>query len=237
MKSGRLAAWAVAVAALPVLAACGGSSGGSSSAGNQPTSAAPPSSSAPSSSSAPQTPAPSPSEAGGSSATTAGGLTPPGTHLGLGQQAVVGWDPEDTGGKSVFKMAVTVLSIQKGSIADFKNIQLNAKEKTATPYYVTVRIKALGSNPPSGDHNPAIFVNGVDDRGQQQESVTFLGTFQRCDDPEAPAPFTAGKSYTACLTYLMPAGGSIKSMSWTQGPHKKDDVTAYFEKPIVWGAS
>ena len=230
MKPGRMAAWAVTATALPVLAACGGSGGGSSPA-NQPTSAAPPASS-----SAPQTPAaPSSSAAGNGGASTAGKLTPPGTHLSLGQQAIVGWDPGDTG-RNVFKLELTVVSIEKGSIAkDFTNVQLNAKDKNSTPYYVTVKIKALSSNPPSNNDDPAIALNGIDDRGQQQGEVTFFGHFARCDDPQAPRPFTAGKSFTACLTYLMPGGGSIKSMTWTQGPHKTNDVTRYFEHPVVWG--
>ena len=230
MKPGRMAAWAVTATALPVLAACGGSGGGSSPA-NQPTSAAPPASS-----SAPQTPsAPSSSAAGNGGASTAGKLTPPGTHLSLGQQAIVGWDPGDTG-KNVFRLQLTVVSIEKGSIAnDFRNVQLNGKEKASTPYYVTVKIKALSSNPPSDDDDPAIALNGIDDRGQQQGEVTFFGHFERCDDPQAPRPFTAGTSYTACLTYLIPGGGSIKSMTWTEGPHKTNDVTPFFEHPVVWG--
>ena len=230
MKPGRIAAWAVTATALPVLAACGGGSGGGSTPVNQPTSAAPQSSS-----SAPQSPAaPSSSAAGNGGATTAGKLTPPGTHLGLGRQAIVGWDPGDTG-KNVFKLELTVVSIEKGSIAnDFRNVQLNAKEKASTPYYVTVKIKALSSNPPSDNDDPAIALNGIDDRGQQQGEVTFFGHFARCDDPQAPRPFTAGRSFTACLTYLIPGGGSIKSMTWTEGPHKTNDVTPYFEKPVVW---
>jgi hypothetical protein len=227
MKPGRIAAWAVAATALPVLAACGG---GGSTPSSQHSPDEPPVST-----SAPQSPAaPSSSAAGNGGATTAGHLTPPGTHLGLGQQAIVGWDPGDTG-KNVFKLELTVVSIEKGSIAnDFRNVQLNAKEKASTPYYVTVKIKALSSNPPSDNDDPAIALNGIDDRGQQQGEVTFFGHFARCDDPQAPRPFTAGKSFTACLTYLMPGGGSIKSMTWTEGPHKTNDVTPYFEKPVVW---
>lgn len=225
MKPGRMAAWAVAVAALPVLAACGGSSGGGGSAGNQPSPDEPPVST-----SAPQTPSAPPSSDAG---TSGGKLTPPGAHLAFGQQAIVGWDPDDTG--KVFRMQVTVVSIEKGSIAkDFTNVQLNAKEKASTPYYVTLKIKALGSRPHTDSTHPSISFNAIDDRGQEQGSVTFFGTFERCDDPEMPKPFTAGKSYTACMTYLVPGGGSIKSVTWTDGPHKTGDVTPYFEKPIVW---
>ena len=227
MKPGRMAAWAVTATALPVLAACGGSGG---SAANQPTSAAPPASS-----SAPQTPAtPSSSATGNGSATAGGKLTPPGTHLAFGREAIVGWDPDDTG--KVFRMQVTVVSIAKGSIAkDFRNVTLDAKEKASTPYYVTLKIKALGSNLHTDSTHPSISFNAIDDRGQEQGSVTFFGTFERCDDPEMPKPFTAGKSFTACLTYLMPGGGSIKSITWTEGPHKTNDVTPYFENPVVWG--
>jgi hypothetical protein len=230
MKPGRMAAWAVTVTALPVLAACGGSGGGGSTPASPPTSAAPHASS-----SAPQSPAaPSSSAAGNGGATTAGKLTPPGTHLAFGQQAIVGWDPGDTG--KVFRMQVTVVSIEKGSIEkDFSNVDLNAKDKASTPYYVTLKIKALGSNLHTDSTHPSISFNAIDDRGQEQGSVTFFGTFERCDDPEMPKPFTAGKSYTACMTYLVPGGGSIKSVTWTEGPHKTSDVTPYFENPVVWG--
>lgn len=233
MKPGRMAAWAVTATALPVLAACGGGSGGGSTPANQPSSAAPPASS-----SAPQTPAapssPSSGTAGSGGTATGGKLTPPGTHLAFGQQAIVGWDPGDTG--KVFKVKVTVVSIEKGSIAkDFTNVQLSAKDKASTPYYVTLKIMALGSRPHTDSTHPSISFNAIDDRGQEQGSVTFFGTFQRCDDPEMPKPFTAGKSYTACMTYLVPGGGSIKSVTWTDGPHKPDDVSAYFDHPVVWG--
>jgi len=228
MKPGRMAAWAVTATALPFLAACGG---GGSTPSSQHSPDEPPVST-----SAPQTPAsPSSSATGSGSATGGGGkLTPPGTHLAFGQEAIVGWDPDDTG--KVFKMQVTVVSIAKGSIAnDFKNVDLNAKEKASTPYYVTLKIKALGRNLHTDSTHPSISFNAIDDRGQEQGSVTFFGTFQRCDDPEMPKPFTAGKSYTACMTYLVPGGGSIKSVTWTDGPHKTNDVTPYFDKPLVWG--
>jgi hypothetical protein len=229
-----MAALAVSVAALPVLAACGGSSGGSGgggSTGNQPTSAASPASSPATQS--PSAPASAPATSG-SGTTAAGKLTPPGTHLAFGQEAIVGWDPDDTG--TVQKMQVTVVSIEKGSIKkDFTNVQLSAKDKASTPYYVTLKIKALGRPLHTSDVNPSISFNAIDDRGQEQGSVTFLGTFQRCNDPEMPKPFTPGKQYTACMTYLVPGGGSIKSVTWTDGPHKKDDVAPWFEHPVTWG--
>ena len=235
MKSGRTAALVITAIALPALAACsGGSSSGSSPAagatggGNQPTAASPASS------------APASQSAAAAATTGANGLTPPGTHLGFGTAATVGWVPptEDTGtgAHKGLKLQVTVESIHKGTIADFANIDLDANEKKSTPYYVQVRLTALGDVSPPKDNDPALTFTAIDDRGQEQDNVTILGTFQRCDDPSPPASFANGKSYRSCLVYLIPGGGSIKSVEWKDGPAPADNVSAYYDRPVVWGA-
>jgi hypothetical protein len=38
------------------------------------------------------------------------------------------------------------------------------------------------------------------------------------------------------MTYLIPGGGSIQSVKWGSGPNTANDVSPYFDKPIVWGA-
>ena len=224
MQSGRLTAVPAATAILGLaLAACGGSG---TAASTQP-SVPPATATAPAGSAPP------------SSVPASGGLTAPGTHLGFGQVATGRWVPPSTynGQKAQrgLKLQVTVESIQKGSIGDFKNVDLNASERKSTPYYVTVRIKSLDSAPPPGTDDPAISLDAIDDRGQQQESITFLGTFQRCDDTTPPKPFTDGKTFESCLAYLMPGGGSIQSVQWKDGPSKADSVTPYFDHPIIWG--
>jgi hypothetical protein len=166
------------------------------------------------------------------------GLTPPGQQFALGQAATVGWVPLDedsgSGAKTGLKLQVSVESIVKGSIADFKNVDLKPDERNSTPYYVTVRMKALGSTPPTGTDDPDIVFQAIDDRGQEQSSITFLGSFDRCEDKTAPKPFASGKSYESCLAYLMPGGGSIQAVQWNSGPAKADAVTAYFDNPVVW---
>lgn len=32
----------------------------------------------------------------------------------------------------------------------------------------------------------------------------------------------------------MPGGGSIQKVEWNNGPAKANEVTPYFDKPIVW---
>lgn len=172
--------------------------------------------------------------------TSGGGLTPTGTRLGMGGQATVGWVPPSkfsaTGAQQGYKLQVSVDKIEKGTIDDFKNIDLDADQKRSTPYYVTVTVKAL-EDVKTGTDDPDISFDAIDDRGQEQGSVTFFGTFERCDDKQVPRPFTNGKSYESCITYLMPGGGSIDEVQWKSGPSKKNDVTPYFDKPIVWSGS
>jgi hypothetical protein len=237
MKPGRIAFWAMTAMVVPGLAACGASSsGGSGTQSASSRSASAQASSTQGASTPSQSRPAAPAQTGGS-----GGLTAPGTHLGFGGRATVGWVPPSQatgqGAHRGIKLRVTVVSIVKGTIADFQNVDLNASQRKSTPYYVTVRVTALGSTAPPKDSDPAITFQAIDDRGQQQQSITFLGTFSRCDDPFPPKPFVNGKSYHSCLTYLMPRGGSIQKIQWDDGPAAANQVTPYFDNPIVWGGS
>jgi hypothetical protein len=231
MKPGRIAAWAIAAVAIPGLAACSGSSPASS--GSSPAASSPAGTSAPA-----QSPASSPPAAQGQTAGS-GSLTPPGTHLALGGPATVGWVPPSqdlgTGAHKGIKLKVTVVSIQKGTMADFRNVELNGTQRNSTPYYVTLRVTALSNASVPKDSDPAITFTAIDDRGQQQQSITFLGTFSRCDDPTPPKQFVSGKTYQSCLAYLIPGGGSIQKVQWDNGPAAANQVTPYFDRPIVWG--
>jgi hypothetical protein len=231
MKPGRITAWAIAAVAVPGLAACSGTSTGSSPASPGSSAAGSTSSSTPSQASS--------QPAAQGQAAGSGSLTPPGAHLAFGGPATVGWVPPSqdtgTGAHRGIKLRVTVVSIQKGTMADFRNVQLNGTERKATPYYVQLRVTALSSTPPPKDSDPAITFTAIDDRGQQQQSITFLGTFSRCDDPMPPKQFVSGKTYESCLAYLIPGGGSIQKVQWDNGPAAANEVTPYFDRPIVWG--
>ena len=164
-----------------------------------------------------------------SSATGTGATTAPGAKRKIGQTAHVKFKPLNapSTSKKTYKLDVTVLKIEKGSIDDFKNVNLDAAQKKSTPYYVSVRVSNPGAEVPVKGDDPDIRFDGIDDRGQEQGSVTFFGTFDRCDDASAPAPFTTGKSYESCLTYLVPGGGSIQQVNWSGS-------TDYVLKPVTW---
>jgi hypothetical protein len=155
-----------------------------------------------------------PASGGGSKSTSgkasSGKITPIGSKLKLGDTAVIAYEDASTHAKSV--VAITPSPIQKGSISDFKNIQLTAEQKTSTPYYVKVKAENVGKGDLSGG-SPATYIDGIDDRGQRQRSVIFFGNFSRCPST-TPKKLPPGKSYTTCLTYLVPGGGSIVGMRW-----------------------
>jgi hypothetical protein len=242
MKQRWIAACAVATMVVPGLAACSGSNSGTSAGSTPGTGSAAVSSpgvtgSAGSSASASGSASPAGQAAAGTG--RSGTLTAPGTRLGLGRDATVAWVPPaqatGSGPHQGIKLRVTVESIEKGTIADFQNVNLNATQKKATPYYVKLRITALASTPPPANSDPAITFTAIDDRGQQQQSITFFGTFTRCDDPMPPKSFVSGKTYESCLAYLMPGGGSIQKVQWDSGPSAANEVTPYFDRPLIWG--
>jgi len=169
------------------------------------------------------------SDSGGASS-AGGGLTEPGATLTLGETAHVTYKPlTATDDKNLFHVDATAEEIEKGSIDDFENISLDEDQKASTPYYVTVKIENTGKVIPLGDMegDPDLKFGAIDDRGQEQPSITFIGDFERCEDTDAPKPFAKGKSYESCLAFLVGGDGSITEVRW-KGSDK------YILKPVAW---
>ena len=123
---------------------------------------------------------------------------------------MIDYTDSTTNDKSTIEL--TPKSIEKGSLDDFKNIKLDDDQKNSTPYYAKISVKNVGKGDLSGA-SPATYINGVDDRGQDQNEIIFFGDFERCDN-EKPDKFKPGDSYEACLAYLVPGGGSIVGFHW-----------------------
>jgi hypothetical protein len=220
------AALLVAVAAVLGLAACGGS--GSSSAGGSTTAAA---------RSGATTTA---GESGSAASEAPTGLTPPGTELQPGASATVAWVPpgsfEPGKAEKGIELEVTVKAIEEGTAGDLKNIELEPSDQHAVPFYVHLKLEAPTSQAIPAEEDPAYSFTAIDDREEEQPSVTFLGGFPPCEDTPAPKSLSGGASYETCLTYLMNGGGSIQKVEWNDGPAKANEVSPYFEDPIVWTA-
>jgi len=117
-----------------------------------------------------------------------------------------------------------VQSFDKGSLSDFNGIQLDANEKASTPVYVKVHVTNLGPAKIDVDSSAAA-IEGVDNTGNNQSSVTFIGTFPKCPDAASTAPIAAGKGYDDCLTFLVPGG--IKKVSY-------NGTSDYINSPVTW---
>jgi hypothetical protein len=216
---GRVCGALAAVAALAGgLAACGGSSSSSTT-------------SAPAAASANVS---TPTGAGSASTTASvaskpAGVASPGAKLTVGQTGKVSYSPVGAaasgGGSST--LLVTVKSFTKGSLSDFNGIQLDASQKAGTPYYVKVHVTNLGPHTIDVDGTAAA-IEGVDTTGNNQQSVTFIGTFPPCPDMASTTPLASGRSYDDCLTFLDPGG--ITKVSY-------NGTTDYIDSPVTWTPS
>jgi hypothetical protein len=163
------------------------------------------------------TPSAAATEAASAEPAGAGGkVTPLGTKLKVGETAVIDYEDASTHGKSIIEF--TPKKIEKGSLEDFANIDLDADQKKSTPYYAEITVKNVGKGDLSGG-DPATYVNGVDDRGQDQNELIFIGGFDRCNH-ETPKKLKPGDSYDSCLVYLIPGGGAITGFHWIQFDEK-----------------
>jgi hypothetical protein len=199
------------------LAACGGSS---ASGTTTATAAAAASSAPPSAGSSAATTA--------SAATNSGAVVSPGTKLSVGRTAKVAYTPvggSGRGGSST--LLVTVKSFTKGSLSDFNGIQLDASQKAGTPYYVKVHVTNVGPHTIDVDGTAAA-IEGVDTTGNNQQSVTFIGTFPPCPDMASTTPLGPGHGYDNCLTFLVPGG--ITKVSY-------NGTTDYIDSPLIWAPS
>jgi hypothetical protein len=193
--------------------------GSSSSANSKSTSASAPASQ---STSAPQT---------GASTTAAAGTTAPGTTLALGSPAIVDYKPGIKSNSPTYRLRVSVASISKAPAADLNGVELEKEQQGKTPYYVKLSITNLGEgNASAEDGVPTAGFQTIDDRGQQGQELTLLGTFRPCESGTQPKQFTRGVTYATCQVYLVGGGGSIVEGEWIGSGDE------YAEKPIVWKA-
>jgi hypothetical protein len=189
------------------IAACGGSSSSSSSQA----------------AASPASPASTPPAAKADPVKSSGGALAPGTKLTVGASATVRYTPLSHATPSNLK--VTVQSLQKGTLGDFKGIDLDASQKAATPVYVKVKVTNLGPGTIDVDATSAA-IEGLDSTGNTAQSVTFIGTFPRCPDHQSTTQMRAGSSYSNCLTFLVPGG--IDKVAYT-------GTDAYINSPVTWG--
>ncbi len=149
----------------------------------------------------PPPPSTPPATGGGDSA-----LTPTGTTLAVGKTATVRYATK-TDSKQSTKLAVTAVSVKKGSIDDMKDFDLDAQTKVSEPFYVTMKFRNVGPKPmePGGIFG-LIEVHNTD--GDPLNRLSLLGEFTPCEGTP-PDTLAVGATFTECDVYVAPAGQDV----------------------------
>jgi hypothetical protein len=206
----RIPAGALAFAAALLLAACGSDS--SSEEGSSATSPAPVA-----------TPAAKPAATTTGDAGTSADVSEAGDTLALGTRVVAPYTvyPSQIGGKEQHtKLGVTVLHVRKGKISDFKDFNLDTKQKHTVPYYIDTKFENLGKlNLRRFLLDPSI----EDSDGQEYKALNLIilsGSFTKCPDP-SKKKLHGGDSFTLCSPILLPKGKTLARVRF-QGDVSQD---------------
>jgi hypothetical protein len=149
-----------------------------------------------------------------------------GKTLALGQRAVT--DYVDYGEKDTkpTKVAVSVLKVRKGSIADFKDFDLDAKQKKSVPYYVDAKFENLGSFALTRHLMEPSIEDSDGNEYKPLQLIILSGTFKPCPE-SSDAKLKPGASFTGCAPILLPKGTAFERVRFD------GDVT---KDPVFWGA-
>ena len=203
MTSVRASSIAVILVSALALLACGDDpSNETSSAGAAPATTAPP-------------PATTPA------ATEDGEVSEAGETLALGTRVVAPYVVYGKAGASQSTtLGVTVLKIRKGKISDFKDFNLDAKQKRTTPYFVDVKYENLGKL----KLQRFLMDPSIEDAGGQEYKplnlIILNGTFKKCPQPSR-SRLRGGQSFTLCAPFLLPKGTALERVRF-QGDVTKD---------------
>ncbi len=147
-------------------------------------------------------------------------LTEQGDGLSFDEPATVIFEPSQGRGST---LELTVQSVAKGSLDDFKGFILDdAYKQKADYYYATVSVKNVGEGDVGGVPVP---LWGVNSANTLLPSVRFLTSFKKCPSKTLPAKFAAGAELSTCLVFLSPNAGGLESVSYR--PSQEFD-------PISW---
>ena len=136
-------------------------------------------------------------------------LTTQGDKLSFGDTATVIYEPSEGKGTT---LQLTVKSVRKGALADFKGFILDdAYKQKASYYYAAVRAKNVGEGDVGGVGVPLWGVNAAN---TLLPAVNFTTSFKPCPTKPLPKKFPKGATLSTCLVYLSPDRGSLDAVSY-----------------------
>lgn len=147
-------------------------------------------------------------------------LTPQGTHLKVGDQGVLAWEPRQD---EVGVLDLTVTKLERTTTRKALSAwQLTKAQRQSTPYFVHVEVANAGDTDLGGRRVPLYAVN---EENLLLESTPFASSFRPCPSTALPKRFGPGERAEVCLVYLAPHGGTLEAVSFR--PEESFD-------PIIW---
>jgi hypothetical protein len=147
-------------------------------------------------------------------------LTPQGTHLEVGDEGVVAWEPRQD---EVGVLDLTVTKLERTTTRRTLSAwQLTPAQEKSTPYFVHVTVENVGDTDLGGRRVPLYAVN---EDNLLLESTPFASSFTPCPSTSLPEKFGPGKHKDVCLVYLAPDHGTLEAVSFR--PDEAFD-------PIIW---
>lgn len=136
-------------------------------------------------------------------------LTPQGSLLGVGDEAVVAYEPRQD---QVAVLGITVRELRETTFAEsFEGWQLDERTRASTPYFVDVTVTNEGRTDLGGRPVPLYL---LDDANTLIEASTFAGEFDPCPSAPLPEKFARGDTTRGCLVFLAPEGQELAGVSF-----------------------
>jgi hypothetical protein len=147
-------------------------------------------------------------------------LTPPGTHLSVGDSGVVAYEPRQD---VVGVLDLNVTKIEQTTTKDTMSAwQLTPAQRASTPYFVHVSATNVGETDLGGRPVPLYAVN---EDNLLLEATPFASSFAPCPSTPFPKPFGPAATADLCLVFLAPEQGTLEAVSFR--PVETFD-------PIIW---
>jgi hypothetical protein len=137
-------------------------------------------------------------------------LTLPGSELGVGEPAVIAWQPRQD---LVGVLDLDVTRLEKTSFAEsFEGWDVKAEQKKkVTPYFVRARVTNRGDTNLSGRLVPLYAVDSAD---TLVEPTKFTEEFKPCPGGTLPKGFSTGDKVDVCMVYLIAAGEQLTGVTF-----------------------
>lgn len=170
---------------------------------------------------------PADDDTSGDSSAGAGDLTPPGTTLALGEQAIVPFNYAGTEAT----LGMTVTAIDQGENADLDELELGDQAAGFTPYYIRIEVEGLDDAAAELAYSSIGDFDGLLGDGSQAQPLYVMGSWDTCLSESLPRDFGAGVTHEVCVPVL--ASGDAEVTAAQYGP-SDTDYASFDGEPVVW---